>query len=491
MSELTLNNIPIESNGNPIVFISDLHFDFTKGKYKAKGATQMKDDFITFVKEQYANSVLCLAGDFFNNYKKTLAFVKELEQNKIAGFFVLGNHDYWNNGTKSHREIIRLFDRETKGNQYFRFLITGRKYYLNNICFIGDTGWTSFRREKRRVALEQFMSLPDAIEVKDFSPKEIRALHEEWVSYANDILNQEEKVLILTHFPMVDFTKEDKDCWWSSQTDLKGENSWRIFGHTHKRKEQQDNNVSSQRGYDNRDSEILQRIGLNQYFSYDFGKLEKAIDRTSLIASDTSKFMSKYYSPILVSNAECEIALISTIKRRGFRRCSANKNNLAVLANSPKAYLERVKQVFDWYLKDTYIGYTFLEHISKSVIELIFTSIKILENENLTDIRAFMTAAVITGYVFNGMPYLIKRMRPLDDYDIIRFWLMFLTIKQYKIKNDSISSVRKDGNNHIVFCNVEIYLPAVNDLALTVEEVQELMQQAPLLQPPITLLEQG
>lgn len=482
------NNVPIESTENPIVFISDLHFDYTKRKFKAKAASQMNSDFISFIKELYADSILCLAGDFFDSYKKSLSFVKELEEKQIVGFFVLGNHDYWNNGTKSLMDIINLFSDETQDNQYFKFLVTGRKYYFNDICVIGDTGWTSFRRGKRQVTLKQFMGLPDAKKVKDFSPKKIIALHDEWVSFANDVLNNEEKVLIVTHFPMVDFTKEDKDCWWSSTTVLKGDNSWRIFGHTH-RSEQQYNNVSLQRGYNNNDGEDLIRKGIKQYYPHHFGKLEKSVDQHSIIASSNFESISKFHSPIVVSNAKNELGIVSTVKRRGYRRCAANKHNFAVLANSPEAYLESVKEITNGNLRDTYIGYFFSGRISRQVVEAIYHSIAIIESGDFSDVRAFITAAVITGYVFNRMPSLIEGMRPLDDYDVVRFWLMLLTIKHYGIDMESINNVRSDKKNLIKFCNVDMYLPAVNDLSLTAVEVQMLMQKKPLLPRPGALLE--
>jgi predicted phosphohydrolase len=482
------NNIPVESTDNPIVFISDLHFDYTKRKFKAKAASRMKSDFITFIKEWYADSILCLAGDFFDSYNKTLSFVKELEENQIVGFFVLGNHDYWNNGTKSHLDIINLFSDETQDNQYFKFLVTGRKYYFNDICVIGDTGWTSFRRGKRQVTLKQFMALPDAKKVKDFRPKKIIALHDEWVSFANGVLNKEEKVLIVTHFPMVNFTKEDKDCWWSSTTVLKGDNSWRIFGHTH-RSEQHYNNVSSQRGYDNKDAEDLERKWSKQYYSFSFGKFKKSVEQHSIIASSNFESISKFHSPIVVSNAKNELVLVSTIKRRGYKRCAANKHNFAVLANSLEAYLERVKEITNGYLRDTYIGYILSGRLSEQVVKAIYHSIAIIESGDFSDVRAFITAAVITGYVFNGMPYLIESMRPLDDYDVMRFWLMLLTIKHYGIDVESINTVRSDKKNHITFFNVDMYLPAVNDLSLNADEVQMLLQKTPLSPRPAVLIE--
>lgn len=114
-------------------------------------------------------------------------------------------------------------------------------------------------------------------------------------------------------------------------------------------------------------------------------------------------------------------------------------------------------------------------------VEAIYHSISIIESGDLSDLRAFITAAVITGYVYNEMPFLIEGMRPLDDYDILRFWLMLLTIKHYEIGIKSISTVRSDKKNHITFCNIDMYLPAVNDLSLNAKEVQMLMQKTPLL----------
>lgn len=493
MSVTALDNyVPIESNGNSIVFISDLHFGITKKKFKAKAAVQMKDEFIKFVKDQFDDSIICLAGDFFNDYRITLAFVKELEQNKIFGFFVLGNHDFWNNGRKSYNEIISIFDAETEANQYFRFLTTDKKYYINDICFIGDTGWTSFRRKKQRVGLQQFTRLPDAKEVKGFSPKEIIDMHDKWVAFANSVLRKENKVLMLTHFPMTDFTKEDYDCWWSSQTNIKGENCWRIFGHTHSSKQQKNNNVSSQRGYNNKDMISLKTNNYKQYSLFDFGKLEKVIYQSGITVRSYD-IISKYYSTNLVTDTNAESSLISAINGRGYKRCAANKKALAHLADSPKEYINEVKQITEWYLKDTYMGYTLKDSfvsnsISKNVIELINSSISILENGNTTDIRAFITAAVITGYVYNEMPFLIETMRPLDSYDIIRFWLMFLTIKQYGVDIDSIESVCRHKKSNIEFNNVNIYLPVVNGYSLTINEVQELMKQTPLLHGPDALL---
>lgn len=480
MQEIALKKGIVARN---IVFISDLHFDFTNRKPRVKAAPQMKDDFIAFIKEHYADCVLCLAGDYFSDYRKSLDFVMELEHNQIIGFFVLGNHDYWNNGSKSHIDIINLFATETQGNQYFRFLKTGYKYYINDICIIGDTGWTSFRRGKRRVTLRQFMELPDVQKVKGFNPKNVISMHDEWVAFANEVLEQEAKVLVLTHFPMVDFTQEDNDCWWSSTTELdrERENSWRIFGHTHRCKEQRYNNISSQRGYENKDLEYLQIAKARQYSTYSFGILEKAPDLRGLVSINQLQSIAEFYSPVIVSDTNPDLALLSNIRMRGYRRCAANKINFAYLANYPADYIEIVKRNTDGYLENSYIGYNLKGYTSNRVIESICNSIAILESGNITDIRAFITAAVITGYVFNRMLFMIESMRPLDNYDVMRFWLMFLTIKKYNIGINEVYTIHSNKKNRINFCNVDMCLPEVNDMTLSVEEVTNMMRKTPLL----------
>lgn len=459
----------------PIVFISDLHFDFTNNEYHPESSERMKEEFLAFVKEQCRNCLLCLAGDYFNDYRKTLAFIQEMESHRIRGFCVLGNHDYWNQGQKGYQELIALFETETRGNQYFRLLITGRKYYFENVCVIGDTGWTSYRRRAGGdISLDRFMELPEADEVKGFDPGQLKAFHRDWVEFANAAVSSEEKVLIITHFPMFDFTREDADCWWSSLTDLKAENCWNIFGHTHHKKVQCYNNVSYQIGYGNKAAE--QVVCEKRYSLEMFGKLEK-VGGGSSVALAGGRILNAFFSPFLVTDTNRDIAEITQIRSRGFRRCAANKNNFAALANDRENYLKQVIEILNGCLEGNHIGYVVTERLSKYIVESVFASIAVLEESDFSDIRAFVTAAVITGYVYNNVPHMIEDMRPLDDYDVIRFWLMFLTIKKYNIGMTDIHSVRKDRSNYIAFQNVDIYLPAVNNMVMPAEEVLQLMQK--------------
>ena len=338
MDEIVSNNkntIIENSIISTIAFISDLHFDFTDGKYCIEQSEKKTKDFIDFIKENYNHSLLCIAGDCFNNYQKTLAFIRELEQQQINGFYVLGNHDYWNDGTKSYDEIIQIFEETTKDYKFFRFLTNGLKYYINGICFIGDTGWTSFRRKNKRVNLNSFMELPDVGNVKGFCPKQIIAMHDSWINYANETLRMEDKTIILTHFPMMDFSRKAEECWWSSETNLNNNiNCWKIFGHTHKEKQKKDNHISSQRGYDNIDNSVLEECSLlydmKQYDISSFGILLKINNNLCSDLLDISP-LRQFFSLTKVQDKGADIILVNKVEQRGFKRCSKNKEIFAQL----------------------------------------------------------------------------------------------------------------------------------------------------------------
>ena len=49
-------------------------------------------------------------------------------------------------------EIRQFFKEKTNNFSYFRFLCTGKSYRVGELCFIGDTGWTSFKRDGKKVS---------------------------------------------------------------------------------------------------------------------------------------------------------------------------------------------------------------------------------------------------------------------------------------------------------------------------------------------------
>lgn len=466
----------------PFVFISDLHFDYTRGKPNGAKYKQHEDAFVKFVKTNYQDRVLCLAGDYYDDYLKTLCFVKRLEEEKIKGFFVLGNHDFWNDKTLSYDSIIELFLKETENHAYFKFLTTGKKYYHGDICIIGDTGWTSFKRNGKRVNLKEFeYSLPEVSLIKNFSPQTIIKMHKSWIGFANNVLRKEPKVLMITHFPMVDLTKEDRDCWWSSATRLISSNSWRIFGHTHGSHEKHLNNISAQRGYHNPEIDN-HPPHFKPYQESDFGQLTPFSEPNTSLTVSRLSLLNSFYNSDLVSSEDVDSQIISEIESRGYKRCAANKNNFAALINDREEYLFKVKQKMDSYLTDSYIGYFYQNRLSHQIITAIQHSINIIEAGVISDVRSYMTAAVVTGYVYNYRFYELDNMRPLDDYDIIRFWLMFLTMQSFSIEANEIGQIRKQSKKIIKFQNIEIYLPVINNQSLEVETVTHLLEQTGLLQ---------
>lgn len=456
-----------------IVFISDLHFDFVYGDYCEEQSEWNKNAFISHVKENYKQSILCIAGDCFSNWRRTLSFIKELEKEQIRGFIVLGNHDYWNDGNKGYMELLDTFNVETKEHEYFRLLTTGRKYYIGELCFIGDTGWTSLRMNGKRINGNKLENLPEKIYIKDFSIKQVTSMHDKWIAYANTVLEEEKQVIMLTHFPMICFAKEPKDCWWSSETKLKQKkNYWNIFGHTHKERYRKRNHVSAQRGYNNYSLEKLEREKLIAAM-YTIGLLVKIIETSKVAAVDTQP-LSYLYTPQLVENPDTQIELISDIKRRGYKRTSKNWEILAMLAAEPLEYIKTAKECMKDYEKSAYIGYRYAFYLSEKTIYAIHTSIasleKIFEQNDFSNPTIFIMSAIITGYVYNGMAHEIDYMRPVDYYDVVRFYLVFQTMKKYNIGFDDIDSIKKHRKRSLTLENVPIGLPTINEQCMTEEE---------------------
>ena len=297
-----------------IAFISDLHFDNisenTDNGISFLEAEEKKAEFIACLKRYFNDYIVCIVGDCYSNYKEMLNFIEELEQNKIYGFFVLGNHDYWSNGQKTYMEIIQFFKEKTNYFSYFRFLCTGKSYKVGELCFIGDTGWTSFKRDRKEVNKQEFNRLPENVFVKDFSCEKIIEMHNAWIEYANQMICKEKKLIILTHFPMVDFTETAYDCWWSSKTRFKiKKNYWNLFGHTHNKKQKRNNCVSSQQGYDG-----------NNYVSYgidDFGILCPKKLLTGTIISCKDYGLMELYKSKKILNEEISKSEVKKLSKEG------------------------------------------------------------------------------------------------------------------------------------------------------------------------------
>ena len=79
------------------------------------------------------------------------------------------------------------------------------------------------------------------------------------------------------------------------------------------------------------------------------------------------------------------------------------------------------------------------------------------------------------------MPEEIDNMRPVDYYDIVRFYLVFQTMKKYNLAFDDISSIRKHKCRNIQLANVPVGLPSLNEHCLTEEEAYACLKGTPLL----------
>lgn len=492
MNEIQLKKrYEISSNTviSTIVFISDLHFDFVYGEECPEQSEVIRKSFIDYIKKNYSRSIICILGDSYGDYLKVLSFIRELEKEKIIGFYVLGNHDFWNDGTKDYKEVIQFFEESTGEHQFFRLLTTGRKYYIGEMCFIGDTGWTSFVRNGEMVELSKFMSLPEKMWIKNFSPKQIISMHNNWIKFANKVLGEEKQVIILTHYPMVDFTKKSEDCWWSSETKLiESKNCWKIFGHTHKTKQKKKNNVSAQRGYNNKDIFDLERYGhlygWQQYNAEDFGMLIRIKDVSSVPMINLEPLVA-FYSPYVIQNPSTEIEQLAEVKRRGFKRCSKNREIFAELATRPYEYLHTIKEYMKDYEKSDYIGYKYSCELSEKTVYAIHTAIatleRIFDTNDFSNPQIVVMSAIITGYVYNYMAWEIDKMRPIDYYDVVRFYFVFQTMKRYNLGFGEISSIKKHKSRVVRLANLDVCLPSVDKHCMTVEEAYACIKGTPLL----------
>lgn len=489
-----------------ILFLSDLHFDFTDGDYNQDMEGSRLDDFWNDLQKVYRDGdVVCLTGDFFNDYRKTLRFIRELEKAKIQGFFVLGNHDYWNDGSLTLTDIIQIFENETKNNKYFRLLTTGRKYYVDDLCFIGDTGWSSFRHRYGRDVefyksvrlgfgdyndfydlpvrykgeikkIERMLKIPEFDTIKNFTLYDVLKLHHEWIDFANGVYDElgERNVITLTHYPMISFGRSDKDTWWSSVTGLRNISGWCIYGHTHDRVRKYYNHITHQRGY-----------GRKQGAS--FGELS-LIDESSNLSTVTTPalvntFMAQVYDTSLVVDTN-DVEQVKMLQRRGFSRSSANRKNMSALIHSKDKYLDKVRSGIDSFLNKNYGGYEYKIESSQGLMgdedyryrnitrefdeDIKFkldSVIEIIERGDMSDLRAYMSAVVVTGYAYNNVLYELYTMRPLDDFDILRLALVFYTIQLYGLNVDDVDMVRKSERKHgrFEFRGVPIFIPKLNN----------------------------
>lgn len=427
-----------------IRFLSDFHFC----------NKESEDKLIKYITENFHSDIIILAGDFYDDFENTINFVKQLEFYEITGFFVLGNHDYWNKGHYTYQEVIEKVMFKTKNHLYFKFLKTGIKYEISDLVFIGDTGWTSLNDGKKCNDFSQDMFiLPEHHEIKNFSFEQIQYFHKKWVNFANKIINENEKVIMVTHYPMFNKKeyvkiKEKKDLWWESYVEISNEknNFWNIYGHTHKNKKIKN---------------FVTRQLLNKKISYNsFGSLHKLSSVTDLTLSKQAVFKKFYSSDIVYTNDKYEIKYI---QERGYKRAAANINVIHQVANNLEKYISKIEKSYNQEKYENIIGYTYKKANTPKIRDVIESSIEILKH-GMQDIRSFMTAVVVTGYVWNNMIDEIQYMRPLDDVDIIRLFLCLKTIKKHNLLLNNIKKIERHKFNKLIVNEISVFIPVINDL---------------------------
>ncbi len=462
-----------------LLFLSDLHLDYTKRKYSPSNGKGNEARFMEEVRRKCTgNYVLIIAGDIFNDYRETVAFANRLEAEQIRGFFVMGNHDYWSGLREpllGYRDIIKYVDEHTEGNNHFRFLCTGKSYDIQGVTFIGDTGWTSYRSKKYK-GVPDLDTLPsiEGDQVAWFSHRDVLYMHDQWIDFANTVYERCRDVITVTHFPMVEQKgKGANDFWWSSVTKLKNKNNWCISGHSHMSKWEKNNHIAHQRGYENKD--------------FVLGELEQLLP--NLTSENYPDLVQAHLTDWYEFNTTISAAEASS---RGFKRVSANRKNMASIIKDKEAYIRRIERGIEGYSVSTYGGFTYGTPVEAKTFALLRLCLEVLRMDHMPDVRTYMIAVVLTGYVYNHAMEDLPYARPLDNLDVVRMFLLFMTLSHFDIQPDEVDGVSKatKQRDFITFEGYTVWLPKVESqgvkYVIPVDKVLEATKSMPFFSSPTT-----
>ena len=76
----------------------------------------------------------------------------------------------------------------------------------------------------------------------------------------------------------------------------------------------------------------------------------------------------------------------------------------------------------------------------------------------------------------------IDWMRPVDEYDIIRFYFVLLTVRKYSNEGLWLKKIQRHGSRYINFKNVDIYLPIVDGKCLNVDEIIDWIEKNQMIE---------
>lgn len=228
-----------------IAFLSDLHID----------VNNVQDEIVNDLKEILSElkvDKLFVAGDTFNNYRKTISFFDYM--NSVIDtdiHFVFGNHEYWTNGLTLEKSSENLSD----------WYLHNKVVNLNDdVVVIGSNGWfdLSFIQELSNPYIDNIIT-KDTYELYSigksvFDLSRLKINEEHKVAYEL-IYNQTKKlfeenkdkeIIFVTHFvPHEDFLVYKDNTWNSCNAFMGSKHTHELlkeynvthcsFGHTHKR----------------------------------------------------------------------------------------------------------------------------------------------------------------------------------------------------------------------------------------------------------------
>ena len=140
-----------------IQHLTDCHFDIN---HRANAKQLIKIDPTA--------DVIALTGDMFNHAVDTINWIKydllPITSDTQHIVYIFGNHEFY--GISIEKALLNADDFV---HPRVHFLKAGRKFELDDVCFIGDTLWTDFEFQSGRLGLPDLNMFYASQSMSDFS----------------------------------------------------------------------------------------------------------------------------------------------------------------------------------------------------------------------------------------------------------------------------------------------------------------------------------
>lgn len=502
MDEIISANQP-----DQIWYLSDLHFDYGKiSKAKYANLTsdfiqQREDNFINFVKK-YPKVLFVLAGDFYDNYDKSLKFIQRLDHAHVRSVVVLGNHDYWSKGKLTYADVLNYAHEVTKNNQYTHLLYLGKIIQMGSLTIIGDSAFTNFKyhfkstdkhsskykqSQIKTATIDRFMrisggpgdklAIPELLypQVKNWNISEIQTYNQIWINFVNEQVKSKKNLLVVTHWPLHEQQRANtaSDTWFNYPSGLMNtQHFWSIFGHTHfDRRAHNTNFVSNQLGYMSENNDFS-KISTDW-----FGKLIKYNGNRDIQLSNHS--LEKYIDLGYITDPSSQKMDIQKVEAIGYKRAAnfVNKEILDLYYKSPTEYLKQVAKAIGEPQRTISDYYDIASMKINDARQTALQALKVVQAGYQHNPLNFFTALFITGYAYSNQLFFLESMRPISIYDIAREYLVISTVQQFHLKFSEIKKIHKTSNklNSVSIANLSIPLPVVNNFELKHTDLQDVL----------------